>query len=105
MITLFSKTRELETQTDEFCDKISEGVLAFKIGVSAYLDGDTDTFMEKLQHVSGNPAPALRRNSPPGVARRCPGAPREHGRNSQFLRERDVAIRHREALVRVGRSR
>lgn len=52
MITLFSKTHELETQTDEFCDKISEGALAFKIGLSAYLDGDTDTFMEKQRQVS-----------------------------------------------------
>ena len=52
MITLFSKTRELEAQTDEFCDKVSEGALAFRIGLSAYLDGDTDTFMEKQRHVS-----------------------------------------------------
>jgi predicted phosphate transport protein (TIGR00153 family) len=52
MITLFSKSRELEAQTDEFCDKVSEGALAFKIGLSAYLDGDTDTFMEKQRQVS-----------------------------------------------------
>ena len=29
MITLFSRTRELEAQTEEFCDKVSEGALAF----------------------------------------------------------------------------
>ena len=63
MITLFSKTQELEAQTDEFCDKVSEGALAFKIGLSAYLDGDTDTFMEKQRQVSEleSRADALRR--------------------------------------------
>lgn len=52
MITLFGKTKELELQTDEFCDKISEGALAFRIGISAYLAGDQTTFNEKRQHVS-----------------------------------------------------
>jgi len=52
MISLFSKTKALEAQTDEFCDKISEGSLAFKIGLSAYLTGDHETFAEKQRHVS-----------------------------------------------------
>ena len=52
MITLFSKSRELEAQTDEFCDKLSEGVLAFRIGINAYFNGDTEAFIEKKKHVS-----------------------------------------------------
>ena len=52
MIALFSKTRALEAQTEEFCDKVSEGSLAFRIGLSAYLTGDRETFTEKQRHVS-----------------------------------------------------
>ncbi len=52
MISLFSKTKALEAQTDEFCDKVSEGSLAFKIGLSAYFTGDQETFAEKQRHVS-----------------------------------------------------
>ncbi len=52
MISLFSKTKALEAQTDEFCDKVSEGSLAFKIGLSAYFAGDQETFAEKQRHVS-----------------------------------------------------
>jgi len=51
-ITLFSKTKELEAQTDEFCDKVAEGVLAFKLGASRYFDGDFSAFDEKKQQVS-----------------------------------------------------
>ncbi len=51
-ITLFSKTKELEAQTDEFCDKVSEGALAFKLGMRRFLEDDTVGFQEKLQHVS-----------------------------------------------------
>jgi predicted phosphate transport protein (TIGR00153 family) len=52
MISLFSKTKALEVQTEEFCDKVSEGSLAFRIGLSAYLAGDRETFAEKQRHVS-----------------------------------------------------
>ena len=51
-MTLFSKTKELEAQTDEFCDKVSEGALAFKLGVSRYLKGDFAAFAQKKQQVS-----------------------------------------------------
>ena len=51
-ITLFSKTKELEAQTDEFCDKVSEGALAFKLGMRRYLEGDTAGFEEKLHDYS-----------------------------------------------------
>jgi predicted phosphate transport protein (TIGR00153 family) len=52
MISLFGKTRALEAQTEEFCNKVSEGSLAFKIGLSAYMAGDLDAFAEKQRHVS-----------------------------------------------------
>lgn len=52
MITLFSKSRELEIQTDEFCDKLSEGVLAFQMGINAFFSGDEEAFAEKKNHVS-----------------------------------------------------
>lgn len=51
-ITLFSKTKELEAQTDEFCDKVSEGALAFKLGMQRYLERDLTAFEEKLHHVN-----------------------------------------------------
>lgn len=51
-ISLFSKTRELEAQTEEFCDKVAEGILAFKLGVNRYLDGDIAAFDEKKQQVA-----------------------------------------------------
>lgn len=64
MLSLFSKTKALEAQTNEFCDKVSEGSLAFKIGLSAYLTGDKETFAEKQRHVSEveSRADQLRRN-------------------------------------------
>jgi predicted phosphate transport protein (TIGR00153 family) len=50
-ISLFSKTKELEVQTEEFCDKVADGMLAFKLGVNHYLDGDFAAFDEKKQQV------------------------------------------------------
>jgi len=52
VIAIFSKTKELEIQTDEFCDKVADGVLAFRLGVLAYLEGDLPGFDEKKQQVS-----------------------------------------------------
>lgn len=52
MIAIFSKTKELETQTDEFCDKVADGVLAFRLGVTMFLEGDFPGFDEKKQQVS-----------------------------------------------------
>ena len=52
MITLFSKTKALEAQTDEFCDKVGDGILTFRLGVNAYLDGDRATFEDKRQQIS-----------------------------------------------------
>ena len=50
-INLFSKTRELEAQTEEFCDKVADAMLAFKLGIDRYLDGNFEAFEEKKQQV------------------------------------------------------
>ncbi len=50
-ITLFKRTKELETQTDEFCDKVSEGALAFMLGINCYLDGEFALFDERREQV------------------------------------------------------
>ena len=52
MFAIFGKTRELEAQTDEFCDKVADGVLAFRLGVTSYLEGDFSAFEEKKRQVS-----------------------------------------------------
>jgi len=52
MISLFGKTKALEAQTEEFCNKVSEGSLAFRIGLLAYLTGDREAFAEKQRQVS-----------------------------------------------------
>ena len=49
---IFSKTRELESQIDEFFDKVGDGALTFKLGIGNYLDGDTAAFEEKLKQVN-----------------------------------------------------
>ncbi len=52
MISLFGKTKALEAETEEFCNKVSEGSLAFRIGLLAYFTGDRETFVEKQRQVS-----------------------------------------------------
>ncbi|HSG96983.1 MAG TPA: DUF47 family protein [Woeseiaceae bacterium] len=52
MISLFSKTKALEAQTEDFCNCVSEGSLAFRMGLHAYLVGDSEAFAEKQGHVS-----------------------------------------------------
>ena len=49
---IFSKTRELEGQIDEFFDKVGDGALSFKLGIGYYLDGDTAAFEDKLKQVN-----------------------------------------------------
>ncbi len=51
-VAIFQKTRELESQIDEFCDKVDEGALAFKLGIKYYLDGDNAAFEDKLRQVN-----------------------------------------------------
>ncbi len=40
-MAIFSKTRELEGQIDEFFDKVGDGALSFKLGIGYYLSGET----------------------------------------------------------------
>lgn len=62
---LFRRTKELEHEIDDFLNKISEGGLAFRIGVQTYMnDGPTPEFEEKLYHVNSleNNADTMRRS-------------------------------------------
>ncbi len=50
---LFRRTRELESQIDEFLDKLSQSALLFREAVGTYLaDGATEEFEEMLKHVN-----------------------------------------------------
>ncbi len=51
-LTIFGKTRELESQIDEFCEKVDEGAIAFKLGIKSYLADDRPSFEEKLRQVN-----------------------------------------------------
>jgi len=51
-VAIFSKTRELEGQIDEFFDKVGDGALSFKLGIGNYLDGDHEAFEGKLKQVN-----------------------------------------------------
>ncbi|PJA74003.1 DUF47 domain-containing protein [bacterium CG_4_9_14_3_um_filter_65_15] len=46
---LFKRTREIESQIDEFLDNVAEGVLYFQEGVAAFLEGSHDEFAVKLE--------------------------------------------------------
>ncbi|MBM3566958.1 MAG: DUF47 family protein [Alphaproteobacteria bacterium] len=62
---MFRRTRELENEIDDFLSKISEGGLAFRLGVQTYLNhGPTPEFEEKLYHVNAleNEADTMRRS-------------------------------------------
>ena len=100
MISLFSKSRELEAQTEEFCDKVSEGSLAFRIGLSAYLSGDHETFAEKQRHVSDleSRADELRR----GIQRRLyveTLLPESRGDVLELLENTDKILNHSESVM------
>ena len=47
MPTLFTQTKELTTQIDDFLDAISEGALVFQKGVADYLSGDLERFEQR----------------------------------------------------------
>ena len=52
-ISLFGRTQALESEIDEFLDKLSESSLLFKIAVKLYLkEGCTPDFEQKLQDVN-----------------------------------------------------
>lgn len=52
-ISLFGRTRALESEIDNFLNKLSESSLLFKIAVNLYLkEGCTPEFEQKLQDVN-----------------------------------------------------
>ena len=51
-LALFSKTRELESQIDEFCDKVDQGAMSFQIGINCYINDDYASFEDKLKQVN-----------------------------------------------------
>lgn len=51
--TLFRRTRALETEIDEFLDRLSESALIFKHALQLYLiEGASEAFEERLHHAS-----------------------------------------------------
>ncbi len=62
---LFGRTRDLESQIDDFLDKLSESTVMFRLGVRTYLkDGSNGEFEAKLKAVNTleSEADTLRRN-------------------------------------------
>ena len=51
-VSIFNKTKELEAQIDQFCDKVDEGAMSFKLGIRSFLDGDFGAFEDKLKQVN-----------------------------------------------------
>lgn len=51
-LALFRKTRELEAQIDEFCDKVDEGAMGFRLGIRCYLESNKAAYDEKLKQVN-----------------------------------------------------
>ena len=52
-LALFRRTKSLETEIDDFLDKLSESGMVFEHAVKLYLsDGRTEEFDEKLRHVN-----------------------------------------------------
>ncbi len=48
MAILFRITKELEMETDDFLDAISQGIIVFKEAVGYYLDGQNKRFADQL---------------------------------------------------------
>ena len=52
-ISMFGRTRALESEIDDFLDKLSQGSILFKIAIKTYLvEGCSDEFEHKLQDVN-----------------------------------------------------
>lgn len=51
-VSLFNKTRELESQIDQFCDKVDEGAMSFGIGINSYINDDFAAFEDMLKQVN-----------------------------------------------------
>jgi predicted phosphate transport protein (TIGR00153 family) len=64
-LRLFGRTRDLESQIDDFLDKLSESTVMFRLGVRTYLkEGPNGEFEQKLMAVNTleSEADALRRS-------------------------------------------
>jgi len=48
---LFNRTRELETQIEQFFDAVSEGAIIFRQGVESYLGGDEERLAQQLEAI------------------------------------------------------
>jgi predicted phosphate transport protein (TIGR00153 family) len=64
MSVLFKKTKELESQIDEYLDSVIKGGLIFKTGIKCYLEGQTAEFENHLSDLRKieDHADDLRRN-------------------------------------------
>ncbi len=51
-VALFSKTKELESQIDEFCDKVDQGAMSFRLGINSYINDDFTAFEDKLKQIN-----------------------------------------------------
>lgn len=62
-MSLFKRTKALEAEIEEFCDRINQGGLAFRSALSFYLTGEIEAFEEKHLMVNQleSQADALRR--------------------------------------------
>lgn len=49
---ILKKRIGIEGQVDEFLDLVSESGLIFKLAIAAYLKGDIDAFMKKIEQIS-----------------------------------------------------
>ena len=64
MSLLFSKTKILTSQIDEFLDAVSEGALVFRAGIADYVGGQGERFARRYEeiHALENKADDLRRD-------------------------------------------
>lgn len=64
MSILFKSTKQIVAQIDDFLDAISQGGIAFKLGVQNYLEKDKKNFCERIKTISAleKRADDLRRN-------------------------------------------
>ncbi len=49
---IFRKTRELESEIDDFCNTVDQGALSFKLGIKNFLDNAATAFEDKLRQVN-----------------------------------------------------
>lgn len=51
MAILFKPTKQLESQIDNFLDAVSQGAIVFKQGIQNYLEGDKESFSDRLINI------------------------------------------------------